>query len=43
MVKNLPNIAVDIKRHGFDPWVRKLPWRRAWPPSPVLWPGDYRG
>ena len=20
------------KRHGFDPWVRKIPWRRAWQP-----------
>ena len=19
----------DIK-HGFDPWVRKIPWRRKW-------------
>ena len=19
--------------HGFDPWVRKIPWRRAWRPS----------
>ena len=18
------------KKHGFDPWVRKIPWRRAW-------------
>ena len=20
------------KRHGFDPWVRKIPWKRAWQP-----------
>ena len=20
------------KRHRFDPWVRKIPWRRAWQP-----------
>ena len=20
------------KRHGFDPWVRKIPWRRKWQP-----------
>ena len=25
MVKNLPSNAGDIKRHGFDPWVRKTP------------------
>ena len=23
------------KRHGFDPWVRKIPWSRAWQPTPV--------
>ena len=22
------------KRHGFDPWVRKIPWRRKWQPTP---------
>ena len=21
------------KRHGFDPWVRKIPWRKAWKPT----------
>ena len=21
------------ERHGFDPWVRKIPWRRAWQPT----------
>ena len=32
------------KRHRFNPWVRKIPWRRAWQPSPVLLPGEfYRG
>ena len=28
------------KRPGFSPWVRKIPWRRAWQPTPVLLPGD---
>ena len=23
------------KRYGFDPWVRKIPWRRKWQPAPV--------
>ena len=31
------------KRYGFDPWVGTLPWRRAWPPSPVFLPGDFHG
>ena len=28
------------KRHGFHPWVGKIPWRRAWQPTPVLLPGE---
>ena len=28
------------KRHGFDPWVRKIPWRRAWQPTPVFLAGE---
>ena len=27
-------------RHGFDPWVRKSPWKRAWWPTAVLLPGE---
>ena len=23
------------KRHGLDPWVRKIPWRKAWQPTPM--------
>ena len=36
MVKNLPSNAGDIMRHGFDPWVGKTSWRRAWQPTPVF-------
>ena len=35
VVKNLPANAGDT-RCGFDPWVRKIPWRRAWQPTPVF-------
>ena len=28
------------KRHRFKPWVGKIPWRRAWQPTPVLLPGE---
>ena len=27
------------RRHGFDPWVRKMPQRRACQPTPVFLPG----
>ena len=31
------------KRCGFDPWVKKIPWRRAWQPTPVFLPGESHG
>ena len=31
------------KRCGFDPWVGKIPWRRAWQPTPVFSPGESHG
>ena len=31
------------KRHRFNPWVGKIPWRRAWQPTPVFWPGESHG
>ena len=39
MVRNLP----AMQETGFDPWVRKIPWRRAWQPIPVLSPGEFHG
>ena len=30
----------QCRRREFDPWVRKIPWRRAWPPTPALLPGE---
>ena len=31
------------KRLGFDPWARKILWRRAWQPTPVFLPGESHG
>ena len=31
------------KRHGFSPWVGKIPWRKAWQPAAVFLPGDFHG
>ena len=28
------------KRCGFNLWVKKVPWRRAWQPTPVFLPGE---
>ena len=28
---------------GFHPWIRKIPWRRRWPPTPAFLPGKFRG
>ena len=27
------------RRCGFNPWVRKIPWRRAWQSTPIFLPG----
>ena len=31
------------KRHGFDPWVGKIPWGRPWQLSPVFLSGESHG
>ena len=38
MVKNLPANAGDL---GFLPWIRKIPWRREWLPTPIFLPGEF--
>ena len=32
-----------VQENKFDPWVRKIPWRREWQPTPVLLPGQSHG
>ena len=32
-----------LRRHRFHPWVRKIPWRRKWRPTPVSLPRKSRG
>ena len=36
-------IRLQCKRPRFDPWVRKIPWRREWLPTPVILPGESHG
>ena len=33
----------SCRRCGFDPWVRKIPWRRKWQISLVFLPGESHG
>ena len=40
VVKNPLANAGRHKRCGFDPWVGKISWRRAWQPTPVFLPGE---
>ena len=40
VVKNPPANAGDMRRR-FSPWVGKIPWRRAWQPTPVFLPGKF--
>ena len=40
--KNLPANAGD-KQHGFYPWLRNIPLRKAWQPTPVSVPGESHG
>ena len=35
--------ACHCRRLGFDPWVRKIPWRRKWQPTPIILPGESHG
>ena len=39
LVKNLP----AKWETGFDPWVRKIPWRRERLPTPVFWRREFHG
>ena len=39
-------LACQCRRHKrlrFDPWVREIPWRRAWQPTLVFLPGESQG
>ena len=39
-------LTCQCRRHrccGFDPWIRKTPWRRKWQPTPVFLPRKFHG
>ena len=35
--------ACQYRRPGFHTWVRKIPWRWKWQPTPVFLPGEFQG
>ena len=35
--------ACQCRRQEFEPWVRKIPWRREWQPMTVFLPGEFHG
>ena len=39
VIKNLP----AMQETWVYPWVRKMPWRREWLPTPVFLPGEFHG
>ena len=43
MVKNPLANTGDVREARFDTWVGKLPWRRAWLPTPLLLPIESHG
>ena len=35
--------CLQCRRCGFDPCVKKIPWRKEWQPTPVFLPGKFHG
>ena len=31
------------QKHGWDPWIGKIPWRKKWQLTPVFLPGESHG
>ena len=36
----MKEFACRCRSRRFDPWVRKIPWRRKWQPALVFLPGE---
>src|SRR5574337_858491 len=36
-------VSLQFRRPGFNPWIRKISWRREWQPVPVFLPGESHG
>ena len=42
-VEQCKEFACQCRRLGFNPWVRKIPWRRKWKPTAVFLPEKFHG
>ena len=36
-------LKLKLRSRMFNPWIRKIPWRKAWQPTPVFLPGESYG
>ena len=43
VVKNLSANAGDTGDTRSDHWIREIPWKMTWPPTPVFFPGEPHG
>ena len=39
----LLSVCLQCGRPTFNPWIRKIPWRRKWQPTSVFLPGESHG
>ena len=43
MDQTVKNLIANTGRPRFNPRVGKIPWRRAWQPTPVFLPREFHG
>ena len=43
LVTQMVRVCLQCRRPEFNPWVRKIPWRRKWQPTLVFLPGKSHG
>ena len=43
LVAQMVKSRLQCRRPRFEPWVRKIPWRRKWQSTPVFLPGESHG
>jgi len=43
VVLQLASQFLQCRRPGSNPWVRKIPWRKEWLPTPVFLPEEFHG